>query len=107
MGLIVAAALSLLIIPTFGWRALFVVGVVPAVLLFFVRRYMPESVRYLLSKGRIAEAEQTVADIEKEALGRERSRPTSSRPYQSPPRSAASKVTVSSCSRQAAPSGQS
>jgi len=42
------------------------------VLLFFVRRYMPESVRYLLSKGRIAEAEQTVADIERQALGRER-----------------------------------
>jgi putative MFS transporter len=39
VGLIVAAVLSLLIIPTLGWRALFVVGVVPAVLLFFVRRY--------------------------------------------------------------------
>src|SRR6478609_8319358 len=46
--------------------------IVAAVLLFFVRRYMPESVRYLLSKGRIAEAEQTVAEIERQALGRER-----------------------------------
>lgn len=70
VGLVVAALLSLAIIPTFGWRGLFVVGVVPAVLLFFVRRYMPESVRYLLSKGRIAEAEQTVAQIEQQALGR-------------------------------------
>src|SRR5215472_16230751 len=72
VGLIVAAALSLTILPTFGWRGLFAVGIVPAVLLFFVRRYMPESVRYLLSKGRIAEAEQTVANIERQALGRER-----------------------------------
>jgi putative MFS transporter len=72
VGLIVAAALSLTILPTFGWRGLFAVGIVPAVLLFFVRRYMPESVRYLLSKGRIAEAEQTVAKIERQALGRER-----------------------------------
>jgi putative MFS transporter len=40
------------------------------VLLFFVRRYMPESVRYLLSKGRIKEAEQTVEHIERQALGR-------------------------------------
>ena len=70
VGLVVAALLSLAIIPNFGWRGLFVVGVVPAVLLFFVRRYMPESVRYLLSKGRIAEAEQTVAHIEQQALGR-------------------------------------
>jgi putative MFS transporter len=72
VGLIVAAVLSLSILPTFGWRALFAVGIVPAILLFFVRRYMPESVRYLLSKGRITEAEQTVAHIEKEALGRQR-----------------------------------
>src|SRR5215472_17030046 len=70
VGLIVAAGLSLAIIPTLGWRALFVVGVVPAVLLFFVRRYMPESVRYLLSKGRVAEAERTVMQIEQRALGR-------------------------------------
>ena len=72
VGLIVAAVLSLSILPTFGWRALFAVGVVPAILLFFVRRYMSESVRYLLSKGRVREAEQTVAHIETEALGRQR-----------------------------------
>ena len=70
VGLIVAAVLSLAIIPTLGWRALFVVGVVPAALLFFVRRYMPESVRYLLSKGRISEAERIVGEIEQQALGR-------------------------------------
>ncbi len=70
VGLVIAAALSLMIIPYWGWRALFVVGVVPAVLLFFVRRYMPESVRYLLSKGRIAEAEKTVEHIERQAIGR-------------------------------------
>lgn len=70
VGLVIAAALSLLIIPHWGWRALFVVGVVPAVLLFFVRRYMPESVRYLLSKGRVAEAEKTVDEIERQAIGR-------------------------------------
>lgn len=72
LGLIVAAVLSLSILPTFGWRALFAVGIVPAILLFFVRRYMPESVRFLLSKGRVREAEQTVAHIETEALGRQR-----------------------------------
>ena len=72
VGLIVAAVLSLSILPTFGWRALFAVGIVPAILLFFVRRYVPESVRFLLSKGRVREAEQTVAHIETEALGRQR-----------------------------------
>ena len=65
VGLVVAAALSLPICRISAGAALFVVGVVPAILLFFVRRYMPESVRYLLSKGRIAEAERTVAEIER------------------------------------------
>jgi putative MFS transporter len=69
VGLVVAAALSLAIVPNLGWRALFVVGVVPAVLLFFVRRYMPESVRYQLSRGEVDEAQRTVEEIERQALG--------------------------------------
>jgi MFS transporter, putative metabolite:H+ symporter len=70
VGLAVAALMSLLIIPNFGWRTLFAVGVIPALLLLFARRYMPESVRFLLSKGRVSEAEATVAKIEYQALGR-------------------------------------
>ena len=67
LGLALAAALAYVIIPTYGWRAVFIIGVVPAVLLFFVRLFMPESVRYLLSRGRVAEAERTVAEIETKA----------------------------------------
>ena len=69
VGLVLAALLSLADSRTTAGARMFIVGVVPAVLLFFVRRYMPESVRYLLSKGSVAEAEQTVAHIETEALG--------------------------------------
>jgi putative MFS transporter len=68
VGLVVAAALSLAIVQPLGWRALFIVGVVPAVLLFFVRRYMPESVRYQLSRGQIDGATSTVTEIERQAL---------------------------------------
>ena len=66
-GLALAALVSLWLIPTYGWRAIFIAGVVPAVLLFFVRMFMPESVRYLLTRGRVDEAERTVADIENKA----------------------------------------
>jgi MFS transporter, putative metabolite:H+ symporter len=69
VGLAVAAALGLLIVPNFGWRALFAVGVVPALLLFWVRRGMPESVRYLLSRGKLREAAEVVASVERAALG--------------------------------------
>jgi putative MFS transporter len=69
VGLALAAGLGLAIVPNFGWRALFVVGVVPALLLFWVRRGMPESVRYLLSRGKVRQAEQVVAVVERAALG--------------------------------------
>jgi len=72
LGLAVAAALSLALIPRFGWRALFAVGVVPAILLLIVRRHMPESVRYLISRGKLAEAGRTVGMIEEKALGHTR-----------------------------------
>jgi putative MFS transporter len=75
VGLVVAATLSLAIVPNLGWRALFVVGVVPAVLLFFVRRYMPESVRYQLSRGEVDQAQRTVEGIERQALGSGKSAP--------------------------------
>ena len=67
VGLALAALVSLWLLPTYGWRAIFIAGIVPAMLLFFVRMVMPESVRYLLSRGRIEEAERTVAKIEQEA----------------------------------------
>jgi len=64
LGLIVAALLGLLIVPHFGWRLLFAVGVLPAVLLFAVRRHIPESVRYLAGRGRLEEARAIVETIE-------------------------------------------
>jgi len=67
LGLALAAALAYFVIPTYGWRAVFLIGVAPALLLFVVRMVMPESVRYLISRGRIEEAERTVAMIESKA----------------------------------------
>jgi putative MFS transporter len=67
-GLALAAAISWFVMPVYGWRTVFVIGVAPALLLFFVSIVMPESVRYLLSRGRIAQAEGTVGEIERKAL---------------------------------------
>ncbi len=65
LGLALAAGLSLFIVPQFGWRVLFALGIVPALMLLFVRRFMPESVRYQISRGKLADAERTVATIER------------------------------------------
>jgi putative MFS transporter len=66
-GLVLAAGLALAVLPSYGWRTLFAIGVLPALVLFFVRRNVPESVRYLVSRGRLAEAEKTVTEIERRA----------------------------------------
>ncbi|MDR5825951.1 MFS transporter, partial [Caballeronia sp. LZ043] len=55
-GWFVCAVAATLIVPHFGWRALFWVGVSPALMIIYVRRFMPESVRFLLQQGRVEEA---------------------------------------------------
>jgi putative MFS transporter len=50
-----------------GWRWLFVAGSLGAVIVWFVRRRLPESPRWLASVGRIAEAEAIVERMEREA----------------------------------------
>ena len=68
-GLALAAGLSLVLIPQFGWRILFAVGALPVVMLLFVKNYMPESVRYQISRGKMQAAERTVDTIERQVLG--------------------------------------
>lgn len=64
-GLTCAALISALIIPHFGWRALYLIGAVPGVLAFLVRKTVPESPRWLLSRGQSERAEQAMAAIER------------------------------------------
>ncbi|HEX7969586.1 MAG TPA: MFS transporter [Stellaceae bacterium] len=75
LGLVVAALLGILIVPHYGWRTLYAIGIIPAMLLLFVRRHVPESVRYLLSKGQVAAARRTVEHIEESALAGRRPAP--------------------------------
>src|ERR1700693_435755 len=56
-GLPVAALLGTLIIPHFGWRAMFALGGLGALVVWYLRKALPESPRWLESVGRTAEAE--------------------------------------------------
>ena len=64
LGWLVAACISYLIIPQFGWKIAFVIGTLPALYVFLIRMHMPESIRYLISKNRIDEAKDIILDLE-------------------------------------------
>lgn len=56
-GGIIAALLGLWLLPAFGWRSLYWVGVIPLVLLLpLIYKFLPESMGFLASKGRFEEA---------------------------------------------------
>jgi putative MFS transporter len=61
-----------------GWRWALVVGAAPALYAVFVRRSLPESVRFNESKGRFAEAEAAVQAFE--AAARTKNRPEDADP---------------------------
>jgi putative MFS transporter len=66
LGLPATALMGSLIIPAFGWRAMFVIGGIGALLVWYVRKALPESPRWLESVGRNEEAEARLEMIERE-----------------------------------------
>src|SRR6202795_3210129 len=66
-GFPVTAILGYLIIPAWGWRPLFVIAGIGALIVWYLRKNLPESPRWLEAQGRTAEAEALMQSIEKEA----------------------------------------
>jgi len=62
IGLIVIPAFG----PTYGWRAMFLIAGIAAFVVWFLRKAMPESPRWLATKGRTDEAHKIVTDVEHE-----------------------------------------
>jgi putative MFS transporter len=64
VGLVFAGLLGTWLVPTLGWRYMFIIGGAPALLAFLMTRLLPESPRWLIGKGRLNEAEKIIARIE-------------------------------------------
>jgi MFS family permease len=70
IGAALGALLSLMLLdervlgPRLGWRAGFLAGGVLALAIMLVRRFVPESPRWLIAHGRVDEAERILLDIE-------------------------------------------
>jgi putative MFS transporter len=66
-GYPVTALLGRLIIPSFGWQPMFAIAGVGALVVWYLRKSLPESPRWLETNGRTAEAETLLQAIEREA----------------------------------------
>jgi MFS transporter, putative metabolite:H+ symporter len=65
-GLPVGALAGRLLIPWLGWRVMFALGGVGALVVWYMRKALPESPRWLESVGRTADAEVLLHTIEEE-----------------------------------------
>jgi MFS transporter, putative metabolite:H+ symporter len=60
------SVVGLLVIPWFGWRPMFVIVGLGAMVIWYLRKNMPESPRWLEQQGRHAEAEAVLRTVESE-----------------------------------------
>jgi putative MFS transporter len=68
-GFPATAILGYLIIPNWGWRPMFIIAGIGSLIVWYLRKNLPESPRWLEAQGRDAAAEALMSAIETEASG--------------------------------------
>jgi putative MFS transporter len=64
VGLMATGQLGAWLVPITGWEVMFWIGAIPGLVIAFLVARLPESPRWLISKGRLAEAEVVVRQME-------------------------------------------
>lgn len=64
LGLMVAAQLGAFLVPRYGWECLFLVGGLPGLVILAFMTRLPESPRWLASRGRWDEADRVIRTLE-------------------------------------------
>jgi len=68
IGLPAVALVGVYVVPNWGWQWMFIIGAIPALIAFPLRTLLPESPRWLASRGRFEEADRSLKKIEDIAL---------------------------------------
>ncbi|MCW4465299.1 MFS transporter [Glutamicibacter sp. MNS18] len=63
LGIVAAALVAMALLPVLGWRWVVAVGSLPVLILPVIAWMLPESLEYLVSKGRIKEAKALAAKL--------------------------------------------
>jgi putative MFS transporter len=64
LGLMATGQIGAWLVPSYGWRAIFILGGIPGVLITVLVARLPESPRWLIAKGRLREARAIIEQIE-------------------------------------------
>ena len=64
IGLMATSQIGAWVVPAFGWQTMFLIGGIPGLVVTLFLLRLPESPRWLISKGRIDEAEFVIKQIE-------------------------------------------
>jgi MFS transporter, putative metabolite:H+ symporter len=64
VGIVCAGFVGRFAIPAWGWQSIFLIGSIPPLIVLPFLRTLPESPRWLVRRGRHAEAEQALVTIE-------------------------------------------
>jgi putative MFS transporter len=64
IGLMVTGQVGAILVPMFGWKTMFLIGGLPGLVIALLLLRLPESPRWLIGKGRLADAERVIARME-------------------------------------------
>ncbi|ACL21670.1 putative MFS transporter [Desulfitobacterium sp. LBE] len=70
LGWVVAGVVAIYVVPTFGWRVCYLIGVLPVLYAFVLMAALQESPHWLLGKGREKEAIEVLKRIEMVSKGK-------------------------------------